>query len=76
MQTGTYMQIHFRFRVFPRIGGQARFVGAAVGKELLFVPAGLRGNLRQKTTRSAAPFYIDAVNSETQAQRLNCVFQW
>lgn len=43
-------EIDFRFRIFPGIIGQARFVGATVREELLLRPAGLVGDLRQKAT--------------------------
>ena len=43
-------EIHLCFRVLPGVLGQARFVSAAIRKELLFGPTGLIGDLRQKAT--------------------------
>ena len=38
-------EVHFRFRILPRIGGQARLVRATVRKEFFFRPARLIGDL-------------------------------
>ena len=48
---------------------------AAIRKELLFVPAGFSGDLRKEAAGKITFFNIDAVDTETQRERIGGFFQ-